>query len=158
MANTLAPIFENAKAINPTLFGHGSMTHETEWMLMGVSTVIAIVAFVLAFVMFGSGKNVPEADGASGNFAYKLVYNKYYIDELYNSVIVSPIKAFGEYFYAVFEYLIIDFIVNLFGWAATYGGKAVRKLQTGIVSFYVLLMVFGVIILAVVSFTYQTQQ
>jgi NADH-quinone oxidoreductase subunit L len=153
MADTLAPIFEQAKAVNASLFGHGSMTHETEWMLMAVSTVVALVAFAVAAFTFGGGKNVPAADGSPINPVQKLVYNKFYIDELYGAVIVTPIKAFGEYLYAVIEYLIIDLVVNIVGWSATMGGKALRRLQTGIVSFYVLLMVLSVVVLALIGFT-----
>lgn len=158
MADALAPIFENAKAISPDLFGHVHLSHETEWMLMGVSTAIAIVGFATAAFMFGGGKGVPAEDGSVKlNPVVGLLYNKYYVDELYNAVIVTPIKAFGEYLYAFIEYLIIDLAVNIVGWTATLGGRLLGRLQSGLVNFYVLLMVLSVVIMAIISFTLNAQ-
>jgi NADH-quinone oxidoreductase subunit L len=150
MADTLAPLFAEAQKVNPALFG-GHLDHSTEWMLMGISTLVAFVGLGTAWAMFGGGKGVPAAEGTAMNPVVKLVYNKYYVDELYNAIIVSPIKAFGEYVYAIFEFLIIDGVVVLVGLTATMGGKLLRRLQTGLVNHYILYMLVSVVAMALVS-------
>lgn len=150
MADTLAPIFTYAKDIQPELFGH-HMDHSTEWMLMAVSSVVAVVALVFAYVLFAGGKGVPSKDESTLNPVARLVYNKYYVDEAYNAVIVAPIKAFGEYLYAIIEYLIIDAVVLLTGLVATMGGRLLRRMQTGLVNNYVLFMLISVVVMALVS-------
>lgn len=150
MADTLAPLFAEAQKVNPALFG-GHLDHSTEWMLMGISTLVAFVGLGTAWAMFGGGKGVPAAEGTAMNPVVKLVYNKYYVDELYNAIIVSPIKAFGEYVYAIFEFLIIDGVVVLVGLTATMGGKLLRRLQTGLVNHYILYMLVSVVAMALVT-------
>jgi NADH-quinone oxidoreductase subunit L len=147
----LAPLFETAKQANPALFEAGHPDHNTEWMLMGVSVVVALVSASMAFVMYGSGKNVPEDDTVKRGFFPTLIYHKYYVDELYDNLFVKPLNAFAEYFCAVFEYLIIDLVVNGVGFLATGGGKALRRLQSGAISFYLLLMVISIVLILFVN-------
>ena len=73
----------------------------------------------------------------------KVLANKWYVDELYNAVIVKPLQSISAFFNNVIEKNGIDGIVNGVGKAVNYGSRQLRLLQSGQVGTYVLLMVFG---------------
>jgi NADH-quinone oxidoreductase subunit L len=118
----------------------------TEWMLMGVSAGLAIVMVILAWNRFSRKPELGEPAGFG-----KLLANKWYVDELYNAIIVKPLNAFAGFLNKVVEKNIIDGIVNGSGRLVQYGSRQFRYLQSGQVGGYVLLMVVGIILLFVVQ-------
>jgi NADH-quinone oxidoreductase subunit L len=78
--------------------------------------------------------------------------NKWYVDELYEKIIVKPLNKLGDFFNSVFENEIIDWLVNGVGKAVNYGSRQLRLLQSGQVGSYVLLMVLSMVIIFVIQF------
>ena len=66
---------------------------------------------------------------------YQLVVDKWRVDELYDRVLVRPIRGLANVV-AIFDRFFIDLLVNLVGWVALLAGKAIRPLQTGAVQVY----------------------
>ena len=118
----------------------------TEWMLMGVSAGLAMLMVILAWSRFSRKPELGEPAGFG-----KLLANKWYVDELYNTFIVKPLNAFAGFLNKVVEKNIIDGIVNGSGRLVQYGSRQFRYLQSGQVGGYVLLMVVGIILLFVVQ-------
>ena len=81
----------------------------------------------------------------------KWMADKFYVDELYNTVIVEPLNALGEFFNQMVEKKLIDGLVNGTGRLVQYGSRQLRYLQSGQVGAYVLLMVIGTVLLFVVQ-------
>jgi NADH-quinone oxidoreductase subunit L len=81
----------------------------------------------------------------------KVLQNKWYVDELYNAIIVRPLKSLSLFFNNVFEKKGIDGIVNGVGKTVNYGSRQLRWLQSGQVGAYVLLMVIGMLILFIIQ-------
>ena len=81
----------------------------------------------------------------------KVLENKWYVDELYDAVIVKPVYAIAKYFNDVFERKGIDGFVNGIGRAVNYTSRQVRLLQSGQVGMYVLMMVIGILALFIVQ-------
>ena len=81
----------------------------------------------------------------------KVLENKWYIDEVYDTAIVKPIQSVATFFNNVVEKKGIDGFVNGVGKAINYGSRQVRLLQSGHVGNYVLLMVLGILILFIVQ-------
>ena len=81
----------------------------------------------------------------------KLLQNKWYIDEIYNTIIVNPLKGASTFFNNVMERKGIDGLVNGVGKAVNYGGRQLRWLQSGQVGAYILLMVIGILALFIVQ-------
>jgi NADH-quinone oxidoreductase subunit L len=125
---------------------HGEITHGTEMALMGLTTAIAIVAIVIAWVRYRSYKE--EHPGAFG----KVLENKWYVDELYNNIIVKPLNGLGSFANEYFERSGIDALVNGVGKLVNYGGRQLRWLQSGQVGSYVLLMVISMVLFFVLEF------
>lgn len=126
---------------------HHEMSHSTEYLLMGISTALILISITIAWVRFRNYK----VEGPSTGLG-KLLENKWYIDELYHTIIVQPLKHISAIFNTVIEAKIIDGAVNGVGKLVNYGSRQLRLLQSGQVGAYVLLMVIGMIILLFIQF------
>lgn len=122
------------------------MEHSTEWMLLGISTVVAIVFSIAGFAANRKPSFAPNT-GLS-----KVLENKWYVDELYDSIIVRPITAFSNILDRFVEKMAIDGLVNGIGKTVRWGGDRTRLLQTGQVGFYIFMMVIGMTVLFAISF------
>lgn len=139
----LEPVFASSNAITPK----HEMSHNTEYMLMGVSVAGALVALLYALNVFSKyQKSEKESTGIS-----KVLENKWYIDELYNTIIVNPIKAISGFLNNIIERKVIDGLVNGTGKVVNYGSRQLRWLQSGQVGAYVLLMVLGILLLFIIQ-------
>ena len=118
------------------------LTHSTEYMLMGLSTILVVISISLAWFRF---RNY-HIDGESKGFG-KLLENKWYVDEIYQTIIVNPLKSISAFFNNIVESKMIDGAVNGVGKAVNYSSRQLRWLQSGQVGAYVLLMVIGILIL-----------
>lgn len=126
--------------------GSHELEHGTEWMLLGISTVVAIV-----FSIAGFAANRKPAFAENTGLA-KVLENKWYIDELYDAVIVRPLTALSNVFERFVERVGIDGLVNGTGKTVRWGSDRVRLLQTGQVGFYIFVMVIGITVLFALSF------
>jgi NADH-quinone oxidoreductase subunit L len=83
-----------------------------------------------------------------GNFIspHKASYNKFYFDELYDVLLVTPLKYTARFFYWLDRWL-VDGLVNLVSTLPPLAGSLMRSLQMGLVQFYALAMVLGAIVL-----------
>lgn len=117
-------------------------SHSTEVMLLGTSIILAITGILIAWFVYvrRSGK------GWDFGFIYKVLYGKYYVDELYNLIIVTPYRKGSELVNRYFDKGIIDKAVEGSGEAAMGGGSLLSKLQTGLLKDYGLWMGAGIII------------
>ncbi len=152
LANFMSPLYNLSRQVRPESFGETQLTHSTEYMLMGVSVGAALVALIVAFFMYVSRKSVPAPEGERLPALQNLVYNKYYIDELYNTIIVKPLMLLGDFLYGVFEFFVIDLIVNGVGKAVQTFSGVVRRVQTGAIGFYIFAMVIGIVVLLLFNF------
>ncbi len=144
----------------------------TEYLLMALSVAIAAAGIWLAYRWYIQRPEVPEKIAASSGFLYTLLYNKYYVDQIYDAMFVNRTKdlaltlgafdrgvvdgvgvngagwltRFTSRVSMVWDSWIVDGLVNLSArivWALSY---PVRMLQTGRVSRYALFMLLGVLI------------
>ena len=117
-----------------------------EWVLMALSAVVAIVAIILAQYMYLVNPGAPDRWSKRYASVYKLLSNKYYVDEIYMAGIVNPLRNLAGYLSQVLDAGIIDGAVN--GLAAFFGrtSEETRKLQTGYVRNYGLAMLMGVVV------------
>jgi NADH-quinone oxidoreductase subunit L len=133
----LAPIVPNAET---------TVNHSTEWLLMGLTTVIAVIAILIAWSRYKTYKE--EQPSAFG----KVLQNKWYVDELYDALIVRPLNKLGAFANTALERSGIDAIVNGVGRLVNYSSRQLRWLQSGQVGSYVLLMVISMVIFFVLEF------
>ncbi len=123
-----------------------TLSHTTEYMLMGGAVVLILAAITWAYFKF---KNYEPKEETSA-FG-KTLENKWYVDELYNSMLVKPLQAIAAFFNTIVEKKGIDGIVNGVGKAVNYGSRQIRLLQSGQIGNYVLLMVLGILVLFIIQ-------
>jgi len=144
LATFLAPAFESLHHIEG--FGHAEhLSHSMEWLLMGISTAVAIIGFILAWTLFAKPADLGLRLSAKRGGFYKLLEDKYRIDELYNAVVVRPLAWISEQLWRVIDEMIIDGLVNFSALVVRVGGEVVRIFQTGYVQTYAFFMVLGLV-------------
>jgi NADH-quinone oxidoreductase subunit L len=129
-----------------------TLDHTTEFGLMGVSVLAAVIALLYAYTRYVKNAHVPVSDEGKRSIFAKISYHKFYLDEIYDAIITKPLDAFSKFFYRIIDKKLIDGLVNGFGWTANEGSKGLRLLQSGNVGFYIFMMVFGIV--ALLLYTY----
>ncbi len=138
----LSPVFSVSTRLKETHEAQPS----TEWMLMLVSVVLALIASIYAWGRFSKKPELEEPQGFGTVLA-----NKWYVDELYRAIIIRPLNAFARFLNNIMEKSVIDGIINGVGRAVQYGSRQIRLLQSGQVGGYVLLMVIGIVVLFLIE-------
>jgi NADH-quinone oxidoreductase subunit L len=146
----LEPVFGTA---NQTLGLTEHAPGAVDYVLMGVSLVVAMLGIVLAWVMYVRRTDLPGLVGAKLRPLYKVVYNKFYVDEFYGATFVRAAVDGSRWVWHQFDEKVIDGAVNGTGALWQWAGRTVRPLQTGRVQNYLLGMFIGLfVIIAVVVF------
>ena len=124
----------------------------TEFLVMGGSSVaIAVVGITIAFMMYIWGKIDPKAIAQKYPSLYQLSLNKWYIDDIYNSVFVQGSRRLARQILEV-DYRVVDGAVNLTGLVTLLSGEGLKYLENGRAQFYALI-VFGAVLGFVVVFS-----
>ncbi|HEY0141424.1 MAG TPA: NADH-quinone oxidoreductase subunit L [Thermoanaerobaculia bacterium] len=153
-------------------------SHALEWTLMAVSVAIASLGIFLAWRFYKRDETwaAPARIANRFSFVHRLLENKYYVDELYRATVIGGTLAFSRVLWWI-DANIIDGLVNLtrhvtvivFGhgsnavdkyvvdgavngvaWSAKGGSLFFRRVQSGLVQNYALIMGGGIVLMAVV--------
>ena len=125
--------------------GHGAVL--TEWILLVLSVLFALVAWYVASKVYQSGFGVASKLREKWEWAYKISLNKWYVDEVYNLVLIRPTYSFTKHFlWRLFDLNVVDGIVNTSGTAARTAANVIRPLQNGLTQNYALIFTIGTFI------------
>ena len=117
--------------------GATSESKGTENLLMAISVLVAFSGLGLAWFLYVKRPELPEQIAAAAGGLYKLVLNKYWIDELYSAVIIGPLVAFSRVvLWQTIDQKIVDGTVNESAIAARDVSQIVRQQQSGLVRSY----------------------
>jgi len=128
---------------------HHAAEHGGSHFLIGaIGTVVALSGIGLAaFLYLGDPAQVMALRRLFGPL-YWLSFGKLFIDEIYDWLFVRPLRALAQLSYWLDRNL-IDGLVNFVGAVPPWVGSGLRSLQNGMVQFYALAMVWGVVVLIV---------
>ena len=140
----LAPVFEHSQHLHH-IEAHGA--HATEYALMAISVAIAIIGIFIAWTMYIKNPELPAKFTAKFAGAYRVIFNKWYIDELYDFVFVNPCKKIGTFLWRGIDVRIVDGVVNGCAWVVKGIGAGLRYTQTGYLYNYAVAMVVGVVVI-----------
>jgi len=118
-----------------------------ELLLMGVSVAIAIIGICIAFYLYIWKTKVPKRLGERFKTIYTIVFNKYYVDEIYEACFVNSTKRLGTFLWHRFDDGVIDRSVNLVADLMLWLGRVLRRIQTGRVQGYALGIILGAVII-----------
>tara|TARA_Y100000031_G_scaffold137273_1_gene162086 strand:- start:60 stop:836 length:777 start_codon:yes stop_codon:yes gene_type:complete len=136
--------------LSPVFGGGGEAHHEIifELAMMAVSLAIAVLGIYMAYNLFVLSSRGAYAYAERWPGLYRLVLNKYYIDDLYDFLIVQPIRRLSVRLWKDFDDGLVDASVNGAGGFVRLIGSAARQLQTGYVKSYAVMMLAGALVLA----------
>jgi NADH-quinone oxidoreductase subunit L len=119
-----------------------------ELRLMAISSAIAIAGVALAAFIWLRRRDLAAAIATRFRGLYRLLLNKYYVDEVYDAAIVKPIRAGSEHvLWQGVDVGVIDGAVNGAALVVATGSGVLRRLQTGSVRAYAGSMFIGVIVI-----------
>jgi NADH-quinone oxidoreductase subunit L len=120
----------------------------TELILMAVSFGVAVAGIALAVYFWLRNRAASDRAAQSAAPVYRLLLNKYYVDELYDAVIVQPIKqASTLLLWKGADAALIDGAVNGVGAAVRGASGGLRRLQTGSIRAYAASLFLGVVLI-----------
>ncbi|MDP3025462.1 MAG: NADH-quinone oxidoreductase subunit L [candidate division Zixibacteria bacterium] len=157
-----------------TFVYHHEVHHlEPNFILMLVATFVALSGIYLAYVIYYKGTISAERLKNRFSSIHKLLYNKYYFDELYNAIIIRPLfkladflfkkfdlgvidwlvnaagnfTVFLSWFWELFDTYVVDGAVNGLGYVVRGTGAGIRKVQTGQLQNYAFVIFFGIVLI-----------
>jgi len=132
--------------------GHGesAAVHHSlglEYGLMIASVVAAGIGIFVAFMFYIADPERPKRLAGKFPGIYNTLFNKYYVDELYNAAIVQPVIAIGRFFWQITDLRGVDGFANGLASAVGWLSSMIRVIHTGFLRNYALVFVIGVIVL-----------
>ncbi|WP_461832913.1 NADH-quinone oxidoreductase subunit L [Desulfothermus sp.] len=146
----LEPVFHHAHEI-------GGIEHGAEagiWLegaLMALSLVVACIGIYIAYNFYIKKPELPKRLGEKFAGLYRLLFNKYYVDEIYQIIVVKPLYNLSQILSYVVDQNIIDAAVNGTGKTMVYASSTLRRINTGYVQFYGLIMFIGAVVVLLVN-------
>ena len=117
-----------------------------EILLMIVSVAVAVAGIWAARKIYLERIDLAESFKKKYQALYGLLLNKYKIDELYDAAVVNPIlKGSEKILWKGIDVNVIDGVVNGAARVINYFSQTFRKVQTGVVQFYAVIFVGGIV-------------
>ena len=138
----LDPVFENPNRL--PMLDH---TWTLEFGLMLLSVAVAMVGFFVAYRWYAKRPEIPARVAAAAGAGYRILLNKYYVDELYDALFVNRAKDLGSAL-AAFDLGVVDGGVNGVGWLGRMSGELSRLWDTWVIDGVVNLLAFLVKVLS----------
>ena len=149
--------------------GEHEASRGLELGLMLFSVVVAVLGIALAWRFYVTKPEISEQLATRFAGAHKLLTHKYYVDELYGATVIAAtwmsarglwtvdrnvvdgavngagrLTVIGSWFSGLTDKRVVDGLVNLVGAVIQEGSHVFRRLQTGLVQNYAMLMLFGI--------------
>jgi NADH-quinone oxidoreductase subunit L len=170
----LDPVFSSE--VTQRVMESGIHNHGIEALFALFAFAMVIIGWYSADMMYRQHRINPERFSSMfGGVAYDLVYNKYYIDEIYHALVVQPyialcfafawfdshiidgfvnlmatLTVFASWLSGLFDAFIVDGLVNLASNETLAIGGRLRRLQTGSINGYLYGILAGVMIILLV--------
>ncbi len=124
---------------------HHSFT--TEYMLMGLTILIVFCGIFVAYMMYMKKRSLPESLAANNPFSYRVLLNKWYIDELYEKLFIKPLHGLSMFLWKGVDVVVIDGLVNSTARFFMKCGTSGKTVQTGQVQRYAVSFLVGAFVL-----------
>jgi NADH-quinone oxidoreductase subunit L len=127
------------------LTGHTAEEH-ANGVVMILSTLAGVLGIGLGYLVYVKRSVPSDAVSARAPWLYRLLNRKYYIDEIYEAVIVRPLRGLGSVLH-LFDTYVVDGIVRLASYSVVGIGRLGSRLQNGQVQTYGLATLLGLLVL-----------
>lgn len=118
-----------------------------EYLLMGVTIVLVLISIYLAYYLYRKNIDKVTAIKQSVEGLWRLIYNKYYVDEFYGATVVRPVVNGSIFLWKIIDVFLIDGIANGLAWLVGDMSETFRRMQGGHVRTYMTVFVVGAVVL-----------
>ena len=157
------------EAVHPAEHGGAHLSHAGELVLMALSVLVAVMGIGLASKFYISRPEIADGLAKRWSKLHCVLTGKYYVDEAYDASVVrgtfssaAHLRTFDKkivdggvngtawltlvssWFSHAIDKYVVDGLVNLVGWVASESSFVFRRVQTGLIQNYAVLMLFGV--------------
>jgi NADH-quinone oxidoreductase subunit L len=129
------------------LAAHHEASPATEWALILVSVAVAVGGMAMAFNAYLLRPGLATALRERLAGPHRLLEHKYWVDEVYDAIVVRPFMAVSDWLWRFWDAVVVDGIVNGVGTTLEFGSGMLKLFQTGFVGTYALWITLGVIAL-----------
>jgi NADH-quinone oxidoreductase subunit L len=148
IASFLEPVFRNGEEIlrknSPAQINHS-------FGPVALTLLLIFTSVFLTYRLFIVRQQLPQPDEEKRSIFSRIAYRKFYIDEIYKTLIINPLLKLSAFLHDIIDRKIFDNIVEATGKFVLYAGGRIRLLQTGNVGFYLFAMVISVIIVILLN-------
>jgi NADH-quinone oxidoreductase subunit L len=127
----------------PTGMGAGLHSSTLEWSAMGISLSLAVIMAVLAYTFYITSPELPGRFVGHIRGLYRLVYNKYFVDEFYFDRIINPLVDASRGLWAYVDVNFIDRTTYVVGDVVRGVGSAAKSFQNGNLQQYAMYIALG---------------
>jgi NADH-quinone oxidoreductase subunit L len=121
---------------------HFHISHSSLPMLLGLSA--GILGIALAYVMYVLSPNLPVILAKTFRPIYLVLYNRYWVDEIYNFIFVKGLNFISKWIlFLLVDRILIDGIINALAWLSYGIGFLFTKIQTSSVRTYAIWIILG---------------
>jgi NADH-quinone oxidoreductase subunit L len=131
----------------PVHHSEPTVAPQMEWVLMAISVLGAVCGIAAAW---GFYSHMPRVEAIKNKMVaiHGVLFNKWYIDEIFEKIVVRPIHKMSMFFWKGLDVMVIDRAVLGVGRLSEWTGQTARILQNGSVQFYALALLFGLVSMA----------
>jgi NADH-quinone oxidoreductase subunit L len=127
----------------PESLGHAVHSHTLEWAAMGISLSLAVIMACLAYTFYVSNPSLPGRLAQKFHGTYRLIYNKYFVDEFYFSRIINPLIDASKGLWAYVDVNFIDRTTYVLGDVVRGVGSTAKSFQNGNLQQYAMYIAVG---------------
>ncbi|MDB5293327.1 MAG: nuoL, partial [Phycisphaerales bacterium] len=147
-------ILSHKAAVAAGVYGKVVEPAEPNYALMGLSGLIAVAGIGAAYFLHLKNRTAGDQIAATFSPITRILEAKYWVDEIYQALIVEPLRALGRWLYGI-DRFIVDGLVNAVGAVPQIGGFLLKlTIQRGYLQGYAAAMLFGVAIILLAVFLY----
>ena len=139
----LSPVFGH----NPTESHVAVHSPSSEYLLMLISVIIVLFGIFIAHQLYIRNPETPKKLAERFKTPYRIIFNKYYVDEFYSMVIVKPVINFALFLWKIIDVKIVDGTANGIASLTKWVGELFRRTETGYLRNYALSLIFGAILI-----------
>lgn len=122
---------------------HGANDTVIEFSLMGLTLLLVAVSSYLAYAFYVLHPNIPKQNAEKFSGLYRLLYNKYWVDEAYFKVLINPLIKGSRFLWAQLDVNVIDRVTYQVSDMVKNAGGGLRMLQSGNLQIYGLYILIG---------------
>jgi NADH-quinone oxidoreductase subunit L len=132
-----------AEWLSPVVGAHHEEHDSMAWIVMAVSTLVAFAGLGAGYWLYVIRPELAKNARESLRPAYNLLFNKYYVDELYETIIVRPIHGLATAAWKYFDVIVVDGAVLAVARVSRFAGEVARLMQTGAIQVYAAFIILG---------------